>query len=76
MSKDDMNYETTGKKVNKSTAKHATEHELRRISFTDILWVKSKQHKFALSVTLNIVFAVFFFLPFLPGEIIDFISNI
>lgn len=71
-----MNYETTGKKVNKSTAKHATEHELRRISFTDILWVKSKQHKFALSVTLNIVFAVFFFLPFLPGEIIDFISNI
>ena len=76
MSKDDMNYETTGKKVNKSTAKHAKENELRGISFTDILWVKSKQHKFALSVTLNIVFAVFFFLPFLPGEIIDFISNI
>jgi len=76
MSKDNMHYETTGNKVNKSTAKHAKENELRGISFTDILWVKSKQHKFGLSVTLNIVFGVFFFIPWLPSEIIHLISSI
>ena len=70
-----MKYETTGKKTNKDTAKNAEEYEIRKMSLTKMLWVKTRQHKYALSVTLNIIFAIYFFLPFLPGEIVSIVTG-
>jgi hypothetical protein len=71
-----MEYEKTGKKRNKDTGKNAAESALRGVDTKAMLWFMFKKHKFGLSVALNIVFAVFFFLPFLPGEIADLLSSL
>lgn len=70
-----MTYEKTGKKVNKDTAKNAQEYTLKGVETKTMLWHIVKKHKFGLSVALNIVFAIYFFLPFLPGEIIALIKS-
>lgn len=71
-----MQYEKTGKKVNQQTAKNAQVYSLGSIDTKTILKTLARRHKFALSVALNIVFAIYFFLPFLPGEIVSLVTTI
>ena len=71
-----MTYEKTGNKVNKDTARNADEYTIKSISTKTILATLIKRHKFGLSVALNIVFVVYFFMPFLPGEIVDILSRL
>lgn len=71
-----MKYEQTGSKVNKDTAKNAKEYTLSGLDSKTILIALLKRHKFGLSVTLNVVFAIYFFVPFLPAEIANLISSL
>lgn len=71
-----MQYEKAGSKVNKDTAKNARDYSLNAFDSKDMVLALVKRHKFGLSVTLNVVFAVYFFLPFLPRELFNLISNL
>jgi len=76
MSKDNMDYIESGKKTNKNTATNAAEHEMRGFSLKKFLWVKTKQHKLFLISTYAIVGTIFWLMPFLPGEIVHFVSGL
>ena len=69
-----MQYKETGKKVNKDTAKNSQDYELRGISLKRMVYVKSRQHKFALVVTYSVLLTIYLFLPFLPGELMSLLG--
>ena len=69
-----MQYKETGKKINKDTGKNSQDYELRGISLKRILYVKSKQHKFALVSIYAVALTVYLFLPFLPGELMSLLG--
>lgn len=69
-----MNYELAGKKVNKGTAKSAKEYSVKNIETKVLVITLIKRHKFGLSAALNVIFIVYLFLPFLPGEIANLLG--
>lgn len=66
-----MNYEATGKKVNKDTGKSAREYALKNVSTSTMLWAIVKRHKFALVSTYAIVLTIMYVFPPAPDLIMS-----
>jgi len=69
-----MEYIKTGKK--KITKDASDEHTLKGVSTSKMLWVAVRRHKFGLVATYAVVLTVFYFVPFVPGEIVNLVSSI
>lgn len=66
-----MQYEVTGKKLNKDSAKNALQYELKQFSTSTMLWHVVKRHKFGLVSTWAVVITLLYFVPFLPDLILS-----
>lgn len=64
------------KSKNSDVIEGATEFSLKDFETNRIITFLVKKHKFGLSVALNVVLAVYLVVPFLPGEVINYISRL
>lgn len=61
-----MQYDKTGEKVNKDTAKNEANYDMNGIGTGRILWHLVKRHKFGLVTTWAITITVLYLFPFAP----------
>lgn len=66
-----MKYEKTGNKVNKDTAKNATNSMLNGVGTGTIIWALVKRHRLFIITTYAIVLTVLYLFPFAPDLIIS-----
>ena len=58
-----MEYETTGKKVNKDTAKNVRNYSLKSVGTGAIIWHLVKRHKFGLMTLYALVMTLQYIFP-------------
>lgn len=63
------------KNNSKLTRQDVAKKALPTLNTGEILWYLIVKHKFAISVAINIVLAVLYFVPFLPDLIISLVTR-
>lgn len=62
--------------VSRVAAKKARDQAYAKVSFSGYMFYQMRQHKFALSLALNIIFIIWVFMPFLPGLLVDMLKHV